>query len=167
MKCIDMFCESIPSSVLQTYALLDAKSGISSRAVSSIVVSAVSIAYSSTMISSSFDTSPLRRSETPQFYGYFPDDGRLIVTVCMIFMTTGHVLMKVIASALFFRLSSLWLMLYMAGDMGLFFLYKIARGDLKHWMVLPDAFSFFLTILNRVVTKTIADYTLIVQFRRK
>jgi len=59
-KCAEMFGESIPSSVLQTYALLGSGE-LSFGPVRSIVVSCLAIAYSSTVISMDFDTNPVNR----------------------------------------------------------------------------------------------------------
>ena len=72
MKC----GESIPSSVLQTYALLG-DSELTKTAVGSIISSAMAIAYSSAVISLDFDINPSNRLKSPNFYGYVP--GKLFV----------------------------------------------------------------------------------------
>ena len=59
-KCTEMFCESIPSSVLQTYALFE-PDVFSGAAVFSIFVSAGCIAFASSTISMDFDTDPKKR----------------------------------------------------------------------------------------------------------
>ena len=132
-KCIEMFSESIPSSIIQTYALLDSKE-TKVGALGSIAVSAVAIAYASTTISMDMDTSPSKRLIAPKFYGYVPDTNRLQVMVLMALMTTAHVLLKVLACALMLRLSSVWFMIYLAGDMGLFFIIKKGFGQFNSFI---------------------------------
>ena len=70
-KCIEMFGESIPSSVLQTYALIGSGE-LSSGPATSIAISCLAIAYSSTTISLDFDTNPANRLKAPSYYGYCP-----------------------------------------------------------------------------------------------
>jgi len=74
-KCAEMFGESIPSSVLQTYALIGS-SELSAGPTTSIVVSCLAIAYSSTVISLDMDTNPSSRLKAPSYYGYCP--GKLL-----------------------------------------------------------------------------------------
>ena len=66
-KTIEMFAESIPSSVLQVHALLGSDE-FSKQAVFSILVSASAIAFASTTISVDFDTDPVKRKNSPSFY---------------------------------------------------------------------------------------------------
>ena len=67
VKCIEMFGESIPSSVLQTYAVIGSGE-ISPGPVTSIAISCFAIAYSSTIISLDFDTNPANRLKAPNFF---------------------------------------------------------------------------------------------------
>lgn len=54
-KSVEIVAEAVPSSVLQSYALLSG-AGMSGNAIASIVVSAASIAYNSCTISMDMDT---------------------------------------------------------------------------------------------------------------
>jgi len=163
-KGIEMFGESFPSSVLQTYALIGSGE-LSAGPVTSIAISACSIAYSSTIISLDFDTDPANRLKAPSFYGYCPDNGRLLIMILMVIMSASHVLLKVIACSLILRLSSLWFIIYMSTDQSMFFLYKLLRGDLRYWLNLPNILSWVVSFVLRGVVKTITDFTLLVQFR--
>ena len=96
-----------------------------------------------------------------------PDKGRLLVFGLMMFMTTGHVLMKVLACSVMIHLNILWLALYLICDMSSFFLYKICRGDLRYNVRAKGISSWVLTVLCRIVVKTITDFTLVVQFRHR
>ena len=161
-----MFAESIPSTVLQTYALLGS-SKVTERAVRSIVISAASIAYSTTMITMSYDTDPAKRLRVPTYYGFVPDEGRMFVMIFMVLVATCHVLMKVLACSLMLRVNKTWFTLYLSGDMVIYYLYKIARGDLRYWMDVPNALSWFIPVNIRGMVKTLTDFTLLMQFRRK
>ena len=163
-KCTEMFAESIPSSVLQMYALLGSDT-VSVSAVGSIVCSAMAISFASTTISVDFDTDPMKRSFAPTYYGYMPDANRMLIFLLMTLMTASHVLMKVLACSLLLRLSSMWLILYMGGDMAVYFLYKIVRGDLRYWISVSGWMSCLVSIFARVLVKVVTDFTLIVQFR--
>ena len=132
-----------------------------------LVSSAAAIAYSSTLISVSFDTNPQKRSISPAFYGYMPDKGRFQVFILMVIMTTTNVLMKVLACSLLLRLSQTWFFLYSFGDVSIFFLYKIATGDLRNWVRLDGITSWVGSILYSIFSKIVVDFCLIMQFRRK
>ena len=89
----------------------------------------------------------------------------MMVFALMALMTTAHVLMKVLACSLMLRLSAMWFWMYLCGDMALYFLYKLLRGDLRYWLNLEGALSWLTTLVIRVMGKIIVDFTLIVHFR--
>ena len=67
-KSLETVFEAVPSSVVQIYALLSGKEK-SLDAVISILVSAATIAFTSSMLTYDWDTSPAKRTSEPQFYG--------------------------------------------------------------------------------------------------
>ena len=67
-KIIETVFEAVPSSILQIYALLSTPEK-SFDALLSILVSAATIAFTSSMLSYDWDTSPERRVNAPLFYG--------------------------------------------------------------------------------------------------
>jgi len=99
--------------------------------VFSIIISALSIAYSSATISFDSDIDPSARSSVPGFYGYIGDSNRTQVMVLMVILTASHVLLKMIACSLMLKLSQAWFLFYAIGDMVIYFVYKITRGDLR------------------------------------
>ena len=101
------------------------ESSVSQAAIRSVVVSCLSIGYTSSTLSCDMDTDPHRRQMAPNVYGYMPDQGRTLVMFFMVMLTLSHVLMKILACALILRLSNQWFMLYFLSDMGIFFIYKI------------------------------------------
>jgi hypothetical protein len=68
-KGIEMVVEAIPALILQS-AILMVIADPSMVAVVSIVFSCLAIAYTSTTIAYDFETSPTRRRNNPEFYGY-------------------------------------------------------------------------------------------------
>ena len=156
-KCTEMFCESIPSSVLQTYALLRDPDDVSKQAVFSIFISAGCIAFASSTISLDFDTNPSMRLIAPEFYGYIPDKNRMMVFVFMTMMSTAHVLMKALACSLMMRLNQAWFWSYLSGDMGIYFSLKILRNDFRHWLNVSGVLSWMASVSVRVMVKLITD----------
>ena len=58
-----------------------------------------------------------------------------------------------------------WVLVYLASDMGLYFMYKILRRDLWHWVPLEGAASVVESVVERIMVKVLADFTGVVQFR--
>jgi hypothetical protein len=58
-----------------------------------------------------------------------------------------------------------WFAWFTAGEMGFYLAQKVARGDFHYWFPIDGAFGIFMSLLMRIIVKTIADYTGIVQFR--
>jgi len=55
--------------------------------------------------------------------------------------------------------------LYMAGDMALYLLQKVLRRDFHYWMPVDGAFGLFLSLLMRVIVKTVTDFTGVIHSR--
>ena len=58
-----------------------------------------------------------------------------------------------------------WVLIYLVSDMGLYFVYKILRRDLWHWVPLQGAASVVESVLERLVVKVLVDFTGVIQFR--
>ena len=100
---------------------------------------------------------PTKRQDSNCFYGFMPDKGRLLVFGLMMFMTTGHVLMKVLACALLLRLSRIWFFCYLLCDMCLYYLYKLVRGDLRYFVRIQGKLGLIISFFARTVVKMVAD----------
>jgi len=55
--------------------------------------------------------------------------------------------------------SKRYLAIYMAGDMALYLLQKVARGDFHYWLPVDGVGGLFVSLV-----KTITDFTCVVQF---
>ena len=80
------------------------------------------------------DTSPKKRRETPDFYGYVPPTGRGLIFVLMVVNSTSQFLAKIMAIALLGAVSKTWVVAYLVGDMCLYLLYKLLRNDLFYFV---------------------------------
>jgi len=118
-------------------------------------------------LSYDFDTDPERRKETPDFYGYIPDEGiaRTLLLVCMTLNSALLLLVRAFSAVMLMLVNNKYLAMFMAGDMALYLLQKVVRGDFHHWLPLDGAFGLFVSLLMRVFVKTITDFTGLIQFR--
>ena len=115
----------------------------------------------------SFDVSPQRRRDEPDFYGYIPDaaSSRTLIFGCMIINGALLLLARSVSMALLAMVGGQWVLLYLASDMGLYFTYKILRRDLWHWVPLEGASSVVESVLERLIVKVLVDFTGVIQFR--
>jgi len=164
-KGAEMVCESIPGCLLQLYAIL--KSGDrSQRAIVSVAVSALTTGFSSATIAFDADVDPSHRKLSPDFYGYVPDDGkRTVIFVCMVLNSALLLLLRSLSAAMLMLAQKRYFVLYMAGDMALYLLQKVARGDFHYWLPVDGVFGLYMSLNLRVVVKTIADFTGVIHFR--
>ena len=131
----------------------------------SILSSVLAIANASAMISYDKDVDPDCRASVPSFYGAIPSRGRASLYFGMLMFSFCHVIMKVIGTALLASISGRYVGAYLGGDMIFFFLFKLARYDLRYWMNLSGALSIMFTVVARVVAKVMVDFTCWLQGR--
>jgi hypothetical protein len=74
-------------------------------------------------------------------------------------------LARSVSMALLAMVGGRWVLVYLASDMGLYFVYKILRRDLWHWIPLEGAASVVESVLERLVVKVLVDFTGVIQFR--
>ena len=83
-------------------------------------------------------------------------------------MTLNSALLLVVrafSASMLMLVSKQYFVAYMAGDMALYLLLKVVRGDFHYWLPIDGALGLFMSFVLRVVVKTIADFTGVVQFR--
>jgi hypothetical protein len=114
----------------------------------------------------SYDVDPVKRKETPDFYGYIPDGtSRTLIFGCMVMNGALLLLSRSFCGAMFMLVGKRYFAWYSAGEMGLYMLQKVSRGDFAYWIPVYGAPGFALSLLLRVSFKIVTDYTGIVQFR--
>jgi hypothetical protein len=123
------------------------------------MISAGSAALTSTAITYDSDTSTRKREESPDMYGMIPDTGRGVAFALMFSLAALQVLAKGISVALLVVTSKTWLVYYMGGDMLLCLLIKVMRRDFFYFMPLPLIATVPISVILRVATKMVADFT--------
>ena len=165
-KGIEVAAESLPSSLVQVYAIMMSAQSHSSN-IASVSISIFTIAFSATTICFDFDLDPIRRDGNPSFYGYIPNNqrGRNVVMFSMFLYTTSHVAVRMLGIAALATVNPNLVVAVLGGDMFVFFVFKILRDDLRYWMKLDGLISWVLSFVMRAFAKVLVDFTSIVQFR--
>ncbi|GMH95781.1 hypothetical protein TL16_g13231 [Triparma laevis f. inornata] len=140
-KLIEIFTKSIPGIIIQTSAIIsELNSGdpTSSMTYISLLVSSMTTGFVSATLSYDYDTDPKKRAFNPEFYGYVPDDARkrAALFVTMTLMSADQVLIHGISVVILGSIARSYALLYLVGNMVLYFIYKVVRGDLRHWLPL-------------------------------
>ncbi|GMH73697.1 hypothetical protein TL16_g06259 [Triparma laevis f. inornata] len=169
-KCIEMFAESIPSTIIQTSAIInDLNSGgsISTTTYLSLLVSVLTTGFVSATLSYDWDTDPINRAKMPDFYGYVPDLPRVRTGMFMSLMGISSV--KVLLTALLIvclgYINVMYVVYFIGGDMMFYLVLKAVRGDFRYWLRIDGLAGLAISLLVRVVVKFIVDFAGIFQFR--
>ena len=165
-KGIEVVFEAVPATIIQAYAFLLA-SEKSTGALISILVSAATIGFTSSMVTYDWDTSPSGRDANSAYYGFVPDKAlpRAVCFLSMMSLSFAHVLLLCFSCALLAIMDANWLVYYLAADMGLFFLYKILRQDFYYYVNLQGPVRLIIAIIMRVADKTLINFTLMIHLR--
>ena len=133
----------------------------------SLLVSTMTTGFVSATLSYDYDTDPKKRAFNPEFYGYVPDDARkrAALFVTMTLMSADQVLIHGILVVILGSIARSYALLYLVGNMVLYFIYKVVRGDLRHWLPLYGLTGSVISVLIRLVIKSVVDFTGCIQFR--
>ena len=114
-----------------------------------------------------YDTDPVKRKEQPDFYGYIPDErgARPLLLVCMMLNSALMLRVRSFGAAMLMLVSKRYLAIYLAGDMALYLLQKVVRGDFHYWIPVDGVGGLFVSWVMRVTVKTIVDFAGAIQFR--
>ena len=101
-----------------------------------------------------FDTSPMKRRETPKFNGFIPATGRGLIFLMMMVNSTAQFLAKIAAMALLAAVSKTWAFGYIVGDILLFLVYTLVRNDFFYYIPIQSYIgSIGLSLLMRSCEK--------------
>jgi hypothetical protein len=167
MKGIEMFAEAIPGVIIQLMAIATSDKDVGTSAWLSVAVSAITTGFASATISYDWDTDPVRRENSPDFYGYIPAKAskRTVVFVSMMLFSAGMLLIRCMTIVLLGLMGGSWVFLYIGADLGLYILVKILRGDFWYWIPLGGILEIVSSIIIRVIVKIIVDFTSVAHFR--
>ena len=148
------------------FVALSTKGAASNGAIGSIIISAAAAGYTSASISFDLDVNPLKRKESPSFYGYIPDGlDRSVIFLAMMCNSSLLLLIRSISSALLLTVDSNLLLMYMVLDVSFYLFQKILRRDLHHWAPIEGVLGLVVAVMFRAATKIIIDFTAIIHFR--
>ena len=119
------------------------------------------------MICFDFDLDPERRLQTPFFYGYVPNTSRRrnVVFVSMLLFSACHVAVRMLGVALLASVDPFIVVAMLGGDMLLYFVFKVLRGDLRYSLKLKGFLSWSSSVLLRLFVKIMVDFGALVHFR--
>jgi len=156
-KVLELFADTIPSGLLQTYALAN-RDDSSKGAVLSILVSVLCTAFTATNISFEMDIKRRNREQRPWYFGYVPDDPdkRMITFFAMFLNSAAHTMSRSIAVALFLSYSPAAFLCYTAVDIAVFMVYKGLKGDFFTYIWGPKA-PYVTSFIHKLVIKSLTD----------
>ena len=166
-KCLELVFESIPGLLLQLFAFLTLPTS-SSFAPVSIAMSAMTTAFSVSVMVFDKDVDPRMRKNNPFFYGVFLDDvtSRSLGFFWLFVFSVAHVLNKALGVALFWAtFGGHAVFAYYGAELVAFFGVKLARRDLMYWAPLEGAASQLAVLVARFATKILVDSTGFLQMR--
>jgi len=166
-KGCELACESIPGNVLQIYVFITNPAKSTLHLVS-IIISTMTTAFASAVMSFDMDASPDQRKKIPDFYGFMGDTNfERTATFLVMFLLAGlHNLSKSIGVALLLVVSGQTTMIVLGGEMMAYLLARLLRRD--YTMFAPGVeggFKIFMALVFHVVTKTVVDFTGLIHFR--
>ena len=129
-KGVELATESIPGNVLQIYVFITNPTRSTLHLVS-ILISTMTTAFASAVISLDMDASPDQRKKIPDFYGFMRDSNfeRSATFVVMFLLAGLHNLSKSIGVALLLAVSGETTLLVLAGEMIAYHLVRLLRRD--------------------------------------
>ncbi|GMH90895.1 hypothetical protein TrVE_jg6110 [Triparma verrucosa] len=165
MKVIEVVLESIPCCILQLHALLNGSEDIQAVVFLSILCSAASAGYTSTLLCYDYDTQPEKRKKMPNFYGMIPDESsRRAITFCsMMLVSSCLTISRCLCFALLSSISGMYVLAFFFIDQAVFLLSKIFRNDFYYWK--QSNAPFATSLFSRMIIKVFADFTSCLQLR--
>jgi len=88
-----------------------------------------------------------------------------VIFGCMLVNSALMLLIRSFSTAVIMNVNKRYFVVYWAADMALYLLQKVARGDFHYWVPVNGALGLFMSLMVRVIVKTIADFTGLIQFR--
>ena len=160
-KMCEVFSECIPMAVIQAKNVLELKE-IDWFVAGALFTSVVFVSEAVTYMTFMKDISEESRRTGKLFYGFVPLSGMRLVAVkwSMYLLSSCQLLGKSLEVVMLMQVGGTALAVgVLGGEMVVYLIYKIARGDFRYWLPLPKGASFALSILERVSVKVIHDFT--------
>jgi len=88
-----------------------------------------------------------------------------VIFGCMILNSASLLLIRSFSAAMLMLVKKWYLAMYLAGDMALYLLLKVVRGDFHSWVPVDGVFGLLVSLGVRVGVKAITDFTGVIHFR--
>jgi hypothetical protein len=166
IKLSELVGESIPGSIIQTYAYI-ASPRRTNLALTSIVTSIATIAYISVTVTYDFDSDPHRRKTQPWMYGMLPYSPlrRVTAFVSMFFLSFSQIVGRILSYAMLATIGTR-MGYFVLVEMVLYLLVKILRRDFVYWLPIESRYYTILWTLGlRIFRKIVCDVTGLLQER--
>jgi hypothetical protein len=157
-KAGELFTEAAPGMSLQCIAFITSEKR-SLAALLSILISAGCASMTATTLAYDIDVSPEKRKSSSDMCGMIPDTGRGLAFVVMFSISFLQVTAKCVSLALLAVTNVQWLVYYLAGDMALFLVLKIASQDFLSYVPVPLSAALLVSLMLRTATKTVSDFS--------
>ena len=156
-----------PGSLLQVYVYITSPKKATFHLVS-ILISTMTTAFSSAMVSYDQDVSVKNRKKNPEFYGYVKDTNleRSSTFLVMMLLAAFHNLSRTIGTALLLAVSGSTTFVIMGAEMAVYIGFKVLRNDFVLWIPgLEGALKYIFALLVHVVVKVLVDFTGLIHCR--
>ena len=128
----------------------------------SILISTMTTAFASAMVSFDQDVSVVYRKKNPEFYGYVKNTNleRSSTFLVMMLLATFHNLSRTIGTALLLAVSGSTTFVIMGAEMAAYIGFKVLMKDFVVWIPgLQGALKYIAALLVHVVVKVLVDFT--------
>jgi len=154
-------------SLLQVYVYMTSPKKATFHLVS-ILISTMTTAFSSALVSYDMDVSVSNRKKVPEFYGYVKDTNleRSSTFLVMILLAAFHNLSRKIGTALLLAVSGSTTFVVIGAELAFYIGFKVLRNDLVLWVPgLEGALKYIVAMLLHTVVKVLVDFTGLIHCR--
>ena len=162
LKAMELVSECIPGAVIQTMGFVNG--GHSLLAIMSLISSILTAAFIGASMTIEKDVDKVtRKSLSQDFYGLVDLKSRrqaTAVCVLVLLISACQLASKSFAVTLCYVESGAIVAAYLGIDIGVAFIYKMARGNFRYWLPIEsEAVSWIVSLLVRLCTKILMDFT--------
>ena len=154
-----LFCESIPSSLLQFMAAMQYPEQRTLLSIFSIAMSILQMTFTASVISFDKDTTLENRRASP-YYGLFNDGyaNRGWSFIFMWLVGIFHLTSKLLSCSVLAQ-EGYALLYYVLADTAIYLTYKLVRQDMLYWLPIDGLAGSVSSVVQRIGLKIIADFT--------
>ena len=148
-------------SLLQVYVYITSPKKTAFHLVS-ILISTMTTAFGSAMVSYDLDVSVSNRKKNPEFYGYVKDTNleRSSTFVVMILLAAFHNLSRTIGTALLFAVSGSTTFVFLGAEMVVYLGVKVLMNDFVMWIPgLEGVLKNIVAFIVQTIVKVVVDFT--------